>query len=170
MRESFEVLDSRNTGTVGSAQVAEMLTQLGLDAGAGPVAAFFPANSAAAPINLARYLDRLATPLAALSPPEELRAAFEAFDVDDSGQVDVATLRAALRDSAGGALSAGEIDGILGEFTARRAFGARGINAAAATRAGGEVFRYRDFMANLSGGGMGAGAGSGGQDGQGLVA
>ncbi len=40
-------------------------------------------------MDLARYLDSLSAPLASLSHPDELRAAFEAFDTDDSGQIDV---------------------------------------------------------------------------------
>lgn len=44
------------------------------------------------------------------------------------------------------------IDSVLEEFVGRRAFGAKGLNAA---KGKGEVFRYRDFMGNLSGGGGG---------------
>ena len=47
-------------------------------------------------------------------------------------------------------MSEAEIDGVLGGFVGRRAFGAKGMNAA---KGKGEVFRYRDFMGNLSGGG-----------------
>ena len=49
-------------------------------------------------------------------------------------------------------MSERDVDGVLGEFVGRRAFGAKGLNAA---KGKGEVFRYRDFMGNLSAGGQG---------------
>jgi Ca2+-binding EF-hand superfamily protein len=161
MRESFEVLDGHNHGAIDAGAVGEMLTQLGLEPSAATLATFFPGQGPPT-LNLARYLDTLAGPLAELSAPEELRAAFEAFDLDDSGQIDVGALREALAHSAGGGGGGGgarlrqaEIDGILGEFSSRRAFGAKGLHAA---KNKGDVFRYRDFMANVSGGGGGSAA------------
>lgn len=83
-------------------------------------------------------------------------AAFSAFDVDDSGQIDVMALRKALLDTApepgedGARLSEREVDQVVGEFVGRRAFGAKGMNVA---KGKGEVFRYREFMAAVSGGG-----------------
>ncbi|KXT02529.1 hypothetical protein AC578_4153 [Pseudocercospora eumusae] len=153
MRESFEVLDSNNTGTVTSAAVSEMLSQLGLDNNAKALKDFFPPNGPAQ-LNLARYLEVLSGPLSDLSQPEELRAAFEAFDVDDSGQIDVAVLRDALLHTApqpgddNVRLSEREVDNILGEFAGRRAFGTKGLSSG---KMKGEVFRYRDFMAGVSG-------------------
>ncbi|CAK1354742.1 unnamed protein product [Cercospora beticola] len=157
MRESFEVLDSNNTGAINSAAVADMLAQLGLDNNASALKDFFPPHGPAQ-LNLARYLDILSGPLSELSEPDELRAAFEAFDIDDSGQIDVNVLRDALLHTAPqpgedqSRLSEREVSSILGEFTGRRAFGTKGINAG---QAKGEVFRYRDFMASVSGGGGG---------------
>lgn len=161
MRESFEVLDSNNTGAVTAASVSEMLGQMGLENTPAALRDFFPPNGPAQ-FNLARYLDVLSGPLADMSQPDELRAAFEAFDVDDSGQIDVATLRDALLHTAPEPgedmirLSEREVDGILGEFTGRRAFGSKGMNA---SKAKGEVFRYRDFMSNISAGGAQADGG-----------
>jgi Ca2+-binding EF-hand superfamily protein len=155
MRESFEVLDSSNSGTVSSAAISDMLSQLGLDNNPAALRDFFPPNGPGQ-LNLARYLDILSAPLADLSQPEELRAAFEAFDVDDSGQIDVSMLRDALLHTAPQPgedmirLSEKEVDGVLAEFAGRRAFGSKGLNAA---KNKGDVFRYRDFMANVSGGG-----------------
>lgn len=155
MRESFEVLDSNNTGTVNSAAVADMLAQLGLDNNPAALTDFFPPTGAAQ-LNLARYLDVLSGPLSDLSEPDELQAAFEAFDVDDSGQIDVAVLRDALLHTASQPgddmvrMSEREVDGVLREFAGRRAFGAKGMHAG---KPRGEVFRYRDFMANVSAGG-----------------
>lgn len=155
MRESFEVLDSNTTGNINSAAVSDMLSQLGLDNTAAALKDFFP-PSGPAQLNLARYLDVLSGPLADMSQPDELRAAFEAFDVDDSGQIDVTVLQDALLRTTpqpgedNTRLSEREVDGVLGEFTSRRAFGSKGLHAA---NAKGDVFRYRDFMANISGGG-----------------
>nr|POE77635.1 calmodulin [Quercus suber] len=158
MRESFEVLDSSNSGAIVSASISHMLEQMGLDSTPAQLKDFFPPN-APSQLNLARYLDMLSGPLADLSHPDELTAAFEAFDVDDSGQIDVGELRNALLNTApepGEALvrlSERELDSVLGEFTGRRAFGAKGLNVA---KSKGDVFRYRDFMANVSGGGANA--------------
>ena len=154
MRESFEVLDSSNSGSITSASVFSMLEQMGLPTSNGDLRDFFPPN-APSQLNLARYLDILSAPISELSPPEELLAAFSAFDVDDSGQIDIAELRKALLSTAPEPgeedlrLSEREIDGILGEFSGRRAFGAKGMNAA---KGKGEVFRYRDFMGSIVGG------------------
>ncbi|EME87924.1 uncharacterized protein MYCFIDRAFT_120954, partial [Pseudocercospora fijiensis CIRAD86] len=153
MRESFEVLDSNNTGTLNSASVSEMLSQLGLENNTKALKDFFPPNGPAQ-LNLARYLEVLSGPLSDLSQPEELRAAFEAFDVDDSGQIDISVLRDALLHTApqpgedNVRLSEREVDNILGEFTGRRAFGTKGLSSG---KMKGDVFRYRDFMAGVSG-------------------
>ncbi|KAF2770035.1 hypothetical protein EJ03DRAFT_271172, partial [Teratosphaeria nubilosa] len=161
MRESFEVLDSSNNNSVNSADVSNMLEQMGMDNRASSLKDFFP-PSGPAQLNLARYLDMLSAPLNDMSHPEELIAAFEAFDVDDSGQIDVMELRNALLNTAPEPgedmirLSEREVDGILGEFSTRRAFGAKGLNVA---KGKGEVFRYRDFMAGISGGTGEAGGG-----------
>ncbi|KAK4982069.1 hypothetical protein LTR28_002824, partial [Elasticomyces elasticus] len=148
MRESFQVLNTSNSGSLRSADIAQMLDQLNLPSTPSALADFFPpqpshtqqANASA--VNLARYLDILCAPLAALSREDELAAAFAAFDVDDSGQIDVEELRDALLHTApepgmGGEgeraavrLGDGEIDGILGGFAGRRAFGAKGLGAA----------------------------------------
>nr|POE72715.1 myosin regulatory light chain 1 [Quercus suber] len=155
MRESFEVLDSGNSGAITSASVSQMLEQMGLDSTPAHVKNFFPPN-APSQLNLARYLDMLSGPLADLSHADELTAAFEAFDVDDSGQIDIGELRNALLNTAPEPgetmtrLSERELDSVLGEFAGRRAFGAKGLNVA---KSKGDVFRYRDFMASVSGGG-----------------
>ena len=164
MRESFEVLDSSNSGSITSACVSSMLEQMGLDNTPAGLRDFFPPN-APSQLNLARYLETLSGPLSDLSPSEELLAAFSAFDVDDSGQIDVHELRKALLDTAPEPgeemvrLSEREVDSILGEFAGRRAFGAKGMNAA---KGKGEVFRYRDFMGSIVGGSADAGGGEAG--------
>lgn len=105
----------------------------------------------------------MATALAALSPPQELLNAFSAFDDDDSGQIDVVELRKALLttppEPGERALSERDIDDALRGFTGRRILGKsgaglsglRGIGTSAASKSG-DVFRYREFVSNLSGG------------------
>lgn len=158
MRESFEVLDSNNHGSVTSADVSALLEQLGMDNNGSTLSSFFPSNQPST-LNLARFLDMLSGPMNDLSQPEELTAAFGAFDVDDSGQIDVHELRDALLHTnpeldGSSRMSEREIDSILGEFAGRRAFGGKGVlgkDMGSGKR--GEVFRYRDFMANISGAG-----------------
>lgn len=145
MRESFSVLDESNTGSITSASISSMLAQLNLPNKPRDVTAFFP-PSAPAQLNLARYLDTLAAPISELSPPDELAAAFEAFDVDDSGQINAADLRKALMDQG---MSETELDDVMGDFVGRRAFGSRGLNV---EKGRGEVFRYRDFVGAIRGG------------------
>lgn len=162
MRESFEVLDSSNSGSVDSASVASMLEQMGLPHSPADVRDFFQPNGPVQ-LNLARYLDTLSGPMADLSQTDELAAAFEAFDVDDSGQIDVNELKNALLNTAPEPgeqmvrLSESEVDSILSGFSARRAFGAKGINVA---KGKGEVFRWRDFVGSINGG-----VGNAGQEG-----
>lgn len=155
MRESFEVLDSSNSGAVTSASVSSTLEQMGLPNTPADLRDFFPPNGPGQ-LNLARYLDTLSGPLSELSASDELMAAFSAFDVDDSGQIDIADLRRSLLSTApedGERLSERELDGILAEFSGRRAFGAKGLNVA---KGKGEVFRWREFMGAVSGGGGGS--------------
>ena len=89
-------------------------------------------------------------------------AAFAAFDIDDSGQIDARELREALLHTGPEPgeedyrMSERDVDGVLAEFVGRRAFGAKGLNAA---KGKGEVFRYRDFMASLTGGAGDSGEG-----------
>lgn len=156
MRESFEVLDSANSGTITSASVSTMLEQLGTDATPATLAEFFPPRTPET-LNLARFLDTLAGPMASLSGPEELLAAFGAFDVDDSGQIDVGELREALLQTVpdgGERMGEAEVDAVLGEFAGRRAFGVKGLGREGKGR--GDVFRYRDFMASVGGSGIGS--------------
>lgn len=157
MRESFEVLDSSNTGSINSAAIATALEQVGLES--THLTSFFPTHGPTN-LNLAKYLDVLAAPMAELSSNEELEAAFEAFDRDDSGQIDVAELRKALLMTAPDVgeedLRMGErdVDGILAEFSGRRAFGAKGVNKLGGGGNGkGEVFRWKEFMGAIRGAG-----------------
>ena len=127
------------------------------------LAQFFPAGQSQS-LTLPQYLNQLANLLVGLSPPQELLNAFSAFDDDDSGQIDVAELKTALLSTAPDPgerpLSIQDIDRATEGFTGRRILGrstvgisgVRGINTPASKRNGGDVFRYQEFVANLTGG------------------
>ncbi|KAL2421063.1 hypothetical protein ABEF91_007995 [Exophiala dermatitidis] len=162
MREAFSVLDANSTGTIDAASVAETLQSLGLHE--TNLAQFFPAGQPQQ-LSLPQYLSQLANLLAGLSPQQELLNAFSAFDDDDSGQIDVAELRTALLNTAPDPgerpLTQKDIDRAMEGFTGRRILGknvigiagVRGLNTPAPKR-GGDVFRYNEFVANLTGGPM----------------
>lgn len=149
MRESFSVMDRDNDGHVNAADVADMLSQLGLSATPSQLATYF---NGAQSINLATYLNTLSDLLGGLSHANELSAAFEAFDDADDGQIDLAELKDALLHTAPEPgehkLTEREIDMVIDGFSGRRAFGKGGKSLGR-----GEVFRYQEFMSNLTGGG-----------------
>ncbi|KAI1613815.1 hypothetical protein EDD36DRAFT_208238 [Exophiala viscosa] len=160
MRESFSVLDSNSNGTIDAASVAETLQSLGLQE--SNLTQFFPPGQAQQ-LSLPQYLNQLANILVGLSPQQELLNAFSAFDDDDSGQIDIAELRSALLNTAPDpgerSLSQKDIDRAMEGFTGRRILGknvigiagVRGLNTPAPKK-GGDVFRYQEFVANLTGG------------------
>ncbi|KAK6365717.1 uncharacterized protein PV06_05798 [Exophiala oligosperma] len=160
MRESFSVLDSNSNGTIDAASVAETLQSLGLHE--SNLSQFFPPGQPQQ-LSLPQYLNQLANILVGLSPQQELLNAFSAFDDDDSGQIDISELRSALRNTAPDPgqrpLSERDIDRAIEGFTGRRILGknvigiagVRGLNTPAPKK-GGDVFRYQEFVANLTGG------------------
>ncbi|KAH7078975.1 hypothetical protein BKA63DRAFT_438507 [Paraphoma chrysanthemicola] len=160
MRESFSVMDRDNDGHVNSADVADMLSQLGLSATPATLAPYF---NGAQSINLATFLSTLSDLLSGLSRSSELSAAFEAFDDGDDGQINLDELKDALLHTAPEPgerkLTEREIDMVVEGFSGRRAFGKGGKSLGR-----GEVFRYQEFMASLTGGG------SGGENGEGAAA
>lgn len=125
---------------------------------------FFP-SSTSSPLPLATFLSTLSSLLTPLSPSSELLSAFAAFDDDDSGQIDVHELRDALlhtsqmefNSGTGGdhhraPMSVDEVETVLAGFSGRRAFGGgKGLSGPAKGR--GDVFRYRDFVGSVTGGG-----------------
>lgn len=161
LRESFSVLDSNSTGTINPASVAETLQSLGLST--NEMSQLFPPGQPQQ-ISLPQYLNSLATALVNISPQQELLNAFSAFDDDDSGQIDVAELRRALMatppEPGERALSERDIDEALKGFTGRRILGKsgvglsglKGIGTPAGRQKNGDVFRYHEFVSNLSGG------------------
>jgi len=162
MRESFSVMDRDDDGHVNSADVADMLSQLGLSATPSQLSAYF---NGAQSINLATYLTTLSDLLGNLSHQNELTAAFEAFDDNDDGQIDLAELKDALLHTAPEAgerkLTEREIDMAIEGFSGRRAFAKGGKSLGNRT----EVFRWQEFMSSLTGGN-----GNGGENGEGAAA
>jgi len=160
LRESFSVLDSNSNGSIDAASVSETLQSLGLHE--SNLSQFFPPGQPAQ-LGLPQYLTQLANLLVGLSPQQELLNAFSAFDDDDSGQIDVGELRSALLNTAPDpgerTLTQKEIDRAIEGFTGRRILaknvigiaGVRGLNTPAPKK-GGDVFRYQEFVANLTGG------------------
>ncbi|KEZ42578.1 hypothetical protein SAPIO_CDS5810 [Scedosporium apiospermum] len=151
LREGFQILDRDSDGVVNRDDVADMLNQLGLPSGPSDVARFFP-PSAPQTMTMPLFLNSLATTLAAMSPSPELLSAFSAFDVDDSGQIDLAELREALLNTAPEPgerpLTEAEVNMVLSGFTGRRAFN-RHMNPGRGGR--NEVFKYQDFVHSIMG-------------------
>ncbi|CAE7204988.1 hypothetical protein CFE70_008526 [Pyrenophora teres f. teres 0-1] len=152
MRESFSVMDRDDDGHVNAGDVADMLSQLGLSATPSQLHSYF---NGAPSINLATYLSTLSDLLGNLSHSSELSAAFEAFDDNDDGQIDLSELKDALLHTAPEPgekkLTEREIDMVIEGFSGRGAFGKGGRGAKGLGRT--EVFRYQEFMDNLTGGG-----------------
>ena len=115
------------------------------------VTPFFPPSTLQT-VTLPAYLNSLASLLSSLSPSSELLNAFSAFDEDDNGQIDLAELRDTLLhtspDPGGKPLSERDVDRVMNGFTGRRAFSK---NASSIGKRG-EVFKYQEFVANISGG------------------
>ncbi|KAI1313661.1 EF-hand [Xylaria venustula] len=158
LRDGFQIMDRDSDGAVNREDVADMLSQLGLPANAFDISQFFPPGGPQT-LTLAAFLNSIATALVALSPPSELLSAFSAFDDDDSGQVDVAELRAALLrtvpEPGERAPTAAEVDKIIAGFSGRKAFSKKSGGGGAPQRRG-EVFRYQEFVNSIIGSGNGA--------------
>ena len=108
----------------------------------------------------------------------ELEAAFAAFDDADNGQADWEELREAVCKEAAAAASGGgdgggngkgkgkvnvaEIDAVMDAFRGRRMTTAKGLGR-------GDVFRYQDFVAAVTGGAGGGGNGGGNGSGSGRL-
>ncbi len=126
----------------------------GQDSSPHTLSQFFPLTTATTPqpVNLSTYLHTLSSLLAPLSSPAELTAAFAAFDLDDSGQVDVDELREALLQTNPQPgevnLSESDINTVMAEFSSRRVL-ARRMGKEAGNR--GDIFRYHDFIESITG-------------------
>jgi Ca2+-binding EF-hand superfamily protein len=165
MREAFSVLDSNSTGYITASSVMETLSSLGLQDSINSSSFFHPNQPQQ--LSLPQFLNQLANVLVALSPQQELVNAFAAFDDDDSGQIDIAELKDALlntaQDPGERALTERDVERALDGFTGRRVFtrnamgiaGVKGLGSSGGSgpaRKNGDVFRYQEFMGNLTGG------------------
>ena len=145
--------------------MVETLSSLGLQDSINP-SSFFPSNQPQQ-LSLPQFLNQLAGILVTLSPQQELLNAFAAFDDDDSGQIDIAELKDALintaQDPGERALTERDVEKALDGFTGRRVFsrnmvgiaGVKGLGSGAGNghaRKNGDVFRYQEFVGNLTGG------------------
>ncbi|EKG13979.1 Calcium-binding EF-hand [Macrophomina phaseolina MS6] len=156
MRESFSVLDRDNKGTISAPDVQEALSQVGLDGGPASIAPYFSGQPQS--LNLAAYLNMMASLLAPMSREQELLSAFEAFDDQDDGQIDVAELTEALMNIAPEPgqqrLTEREIERVIEGFRGRRALTKKGKGGLGR----GDVFRYKEFVGSVCGGGSAKGA------------
>lgn len=127
------------------------------------LANYFPQTrgTGAGAMNLSSYLNGISSLLAPMSTPDELSAAFAALDDDDSGQIDVQSLRRAILQgemdedmpySGTGSMTEAQLDSVIRDFVGRRAFGrsAMGGNAGSGR---GDVFRWKEFVGAVSGSG-----------------
>ncbi|KAK5636697.1 hypothetical protein RRF57_012409 [Xylaria bambusicola] len=150
LRDGFQIMDRDSDGVVNREDVMDMLSQLGLPANPSDISQFFPPGGPQT-LTLAAFLNSIATVLVALSPASELLSAFSAFDDDDSGQIDVAELRAALLrtvpEPGERAPTPAEVDKIIAGFSGRRAFSKSNVGG----QRRGEVFRYQDFVNSIMG-------------------
>lgn len=155
LRESFEVLDTESANALTPASLAKALAASGLDPSSLPASTDFfpPTNGHQHTLNLSQYLSSLSAPLANLSSPEELAAAFGAFDLEDSGQIDLDELQDAVMHTAPEPgeedfrLSEQEVDAVMAGFVGRRSFtGAPKVPGSPTKKGRGEVFRWREFV------------------------
>jgi len=148
MREAFQLLDRDNDGRIGREDIVEMLGSLGLDTSASAIAPFF--NHSSPTVTLPTYLSTLSSLFGCLSQPSELLAALDAFDDNDSGQIDIAELKDALLhttpENGERGPSEREIDKAMEGWVGPRAFGKGGFGGAKGVEG---VFRYRDWVAGL---------------------
>ncbi|KAL3439075.1 hypothetical protein BDV09DRAFT_54929 [Aspergillus tetrazonus] len=152
IRETFQVLDRDNDGFVDKDDVADVLSNVGLDPSS--LSQFFPPGSAST-INFPTFLNTLSQLLSPLSSRQELLNALAAFDEDDSGQIDVEELRDALLHTAPEdgerPLTEREVNEVLNGFTSRRAFGGKGGRTQGSGKRG-EVLNYQEFLNTVMGG------------------
>ena len=157
MRESFAVLDRKNTGSVTPADLTHQLNELGLDSSQAALSQYFPPGTSS--LNLSSYLHLLSADLTRLTSSAELLDALSTFDADDSGQIDVQELVEALvstvPEDGERRMTEREVEMVMEGFTGRRAF-RRGAASNTAGLGGDNrkpVFRYGEFVKGIWGAG-----------------
>ncbi|KAK6355310.1 hypothetical protein TWF696_004420 [Orbilia brochopaga] len=135
LRESFQVLDKDGDGVISKDDLAAMLNSLGQEPTPTLLATYF--SNVPAPFNLASYLTTLTTHLSALSPRDDILAAFAAFDDNDDGVINLDLLKEALADMG---MRENEVEKACRGWTNKKGLGM-----------GGDKFRYREFVDTVCG-------------------
>ncbi|KAF3901679.1 Calmodulin [Orbilia brochopaga] len=135
LRESFQVLDKDGDGVISKDDLAAMLNSLGQEPTPTLLTTYF--SNVPAPFNLASYLTTLTTHLSALSPRDDILAAFAAFDDNDDGVINLDLLKEALADMG---MREDEVEKACRGWTNKKGLGM-----------GGDKFRYREFVDTVCG-------------------
>lgn len=154
VRDAFQVLDRDHDGQVDPEDIAVMLSSLGLDANEASLASFFQQDMPQS-INLPVFLTIIAELLEPFPPSTELENALAAFDEDDSGLIDLADLREALvqtnpaeNGSDRSSLTENQLYEVVRDFTSSSALPRTPASKRLMRR---EVFRYQEFVSNITG-------------------
>ncbi|KAF3937209.1 Calmodulin [Dactylella cylindrospora] len=135
LRESFQVLDKDGDGVINKDDLSAMLNSLGQEPTPTLLSTYF--SHVPTPFNLASYLTTLTTHLSALSPRDDILAAFAAFDENDDGVVNLDLLKEALADMG---MREDEVEKACRGWTNKKGLGM-----------GGDKFRYREFVDTICG-------------------
>ncbi|KAJ6260913.1 Calmodulin [Drechslerella dactyloides] len=135
LRESFQVLDKDGDGVISKDDLAAMLNSLGQEPTPTLLATYF--SNVPTPFNLASYLTTLTTHLSALSPRDDILAAFAAFDDNDDGVINLDLLKDALADMG---MREDEVEKACRGWTNKKGLGM-----------GGDKFRYREYVDTVCG-------------------
>ncbi|KAK9471020.1 uncharacterized protein V1510DRAFT_398083 [Dipodascopsis tothii] len=131
IKAAFAMLDADRDGQVGPADLAQMLASLGQLPDERAVADML--GRLTSPLTFPVFLTEMSSKLALLPRREELEAACNAFDDDDSGQVDADELRRALVATD---MPAADVDRAMAAFVRHRLQR--------------DVFMYKDFVESFN--------------------
>ncbi|EPS43825.1 hypothetical protein H072_2099 [Dactylellina haptotyla CBS 200.50] len=135
LRESFQVLDKDGDGVISRDDLSAMLNSLGQEPNSALLSTYL--SNVPSPFTLAAYLTTLTTHLSALSPRDDILAAFAAFDDNDDGVVNLDLLKEALADMG---MREDEVEKACRGWTNKKGLGM-----------GGDKFRYREFVDTVCG-------------------
>lgn len=170
LKESFSLLDRDSDGFITPSDISAMHSQLSVSSSEPfNIRSYIPPPSGAEQkVSLPQYLSIISTLHSPIHPAPSLLSAFSAFDPDDSGQIDLEELSDAIssRPGAKAGLRTNEIAQVTEGFKGRRMFqkrgmgagglgGVKGVGVDVSERGHGDVFKYREFVANVSGTGGG---------------
>lgn len=109
-KEAFNMIDTDSDGLITTADIATMLSNLGLDASPSSLSSYF--KGASKDVNFTQFLTMFGEHLAELDDQTVLMEAFECFDEKDVGKIDAHELRFWLS-QVGDKMSDREIDRLL---------------------------------------------------------